>query len=452
MNPLTSYPIPRRYLFAGEWEMNFWDVVWYLAAAGQGVFQTTTPQVTRLMSGLARYDKSACRVARGYFVRLRRRAVEQGELLDLTPADALAEEWGQENPTPHYTHRVGREAFYRLALPDYPNGARQDYALKPAGYVAHGWLRAVQPAIPKRVLNFFFLAAPGHTLRHSREHWLERIQAWSEEECGATLRKDKVEEALDLLLGLRALGAFDDGIALDRSVFAHTPEQAHELASLTASLSAQDPERAALAGQLVTQGGLALSDLARVYAALAEFDGPTERDLLREAVLAQQGSPATGRWARALKAAREKRDAPARRRQNPQKLRSSRAKITFDLGLPQRRTLQFDASVDQAVVVSARLVLRAYVADWKVWGGPVERLALNLTLFDSRGQAVPGADLTLTVRSDWETASRSVDLSAAVQGLPDLREFELLVKAERAVRWVKLHACMELGVWLRSGV
>jgi len=457
----SSYPIPRRYLFASEWEMNFWDVVWYLAAMGSGEFQVTMTEITRLMSGLPRYDRQACRVARGYFVRLRRQAVAQEELLDLTPPQATTEEWQEGEAVLRRTHRVGRESFYRLVIPNYEEQSRRGCILKPAGYVAHGWLRVVEPAIPKRVLNFFFLqpwrddddpARPQDA--HPREHWLRKILRRAEEELGVTLRRDKVETAIDLLLGWRILREGEGEIALDRSVFARPPVEVSDLASAVAAYRAEDQERARLTERLILRGGLPAADYPRVYAALGEFDTPEMQNLLRGSVLAQRGTPVAGRWQRALKGARkmykEKLRSQSRQREKPQRLRSNRVRVAFDLGLPQRRELQFDERVDDAVVVSARLVLRVLVADWKLRSGEVESLTLEIELRDGRGQPVPGTVLSLGVRSDWETVSRRIDFSSAAQGMPDLRRFELVVRVGRVVSWAKLHAYLELGVWPRS--
>jgi hypothetical protein len=117
------YAVPIRFLYGTAAEINFWDVVYFRAHVGAGSFDTSIKELVEQM-GLSRQVVG----------RLRRQAVEQGEL----------------------TEDVSWISGYRftLRIPDFDR-LTKGIVWKPLGYVRNGWHHVVTPAIPKRVLNLY---------------------------------------------------------------------------------------------------------------------------------------------------------------------------------------------------------------------------------------------------------------------------------------------------------
>ena len=114
--------LPRRYTALARRQMDFWDAVYYLAHLGGGRTVVSSQELGAL-TGLDRRKITP----------LLKTALQQGQLRQDVPLNP---------PGPWH---------FELILLHYH--IESDVILKPLGYVAHGWLRLVQPALPKRLLN-----------------------------------------------------------------------------------------------------------------------------------------------------------------------------------------------------------------------------------------------------------------------------------------------------------
>ena len=140
LSPYTAggYPVPIRFLYGTAAEINFWDVVYFHAYAGDGAFDMSTPELIE-QTGLSRQ----------MIGQLRRAAAAHGEIVEDVSFDG--------------GHR------FRVKIPHF-DPLTKGFIWKPAGYVTRGWLRVVTPAIPKRVLNLYLQQPRQRVYRLTPQH------------------------------------------------------------------------------------------------------------------------------------------------------------------------------------------------------------------------------------------------------------------------------------------
>ncbi len=142
-------PLSRRY--GNEWEMNFWDAIYYLATHRGLPIQVTTRTVATLMNGQP-LTNSRYATVRHHFMRYWKKAVAQGWLLEKTPNSQKAEKIN--TGTLRYSYRSTKR-IYIFDLPGCATGPGvASYIAKPRGYIENNWLRVLKGVYPKRLLNF----------------------------------------------------------------------------------------------------------------------------------------------------------------------------------------------------------------------------------------------------------------------------------------------------------
>ncbi len=184
------YAIPIRFLYGTAAEINFWDVVYFQAHQGEGEFDTSTQELVERVG-----------ISRQMIGRLRRQAVEHGELIeDLSWVSG---------------HR------FVLRVPDFER-LRKGVIWKPLGYVRNGWHHIVTPAIPKRVLNLY-LQQPRQQVYNLGPQYIaakcKRRYLQSDERAVTPLNLADVGKALRLLMRLGLLTPEGDGFRLEWQAF-----------------------------------------------------------------------------------------------------------------------------------------------------------------------------------------------------------------------------------------
>jgi hypothetical protein len=227
------YPIPIRFLYGTTAEINFWDVVYFHAHVGAGSFDTSSKELVEQMG-----------LSRQLIGRLRRQAVEQGELTEDVS-------WISGH---RFILRV--PAFDRLT---------KGIVWKPLGYVRNGWHHVVTPAIPKRVLNLYlqqprqrvYRLDPGYIAAKCKRRF-----PYGGTQAVAPLNSGDVGKALQLLVRLGLLVPDGDGLRIDWATFNH-PAPAAGLPfdapdprehPLFRQAAAADPGRAERALELLNTG------------------------------------------------------------------------------------------------------------------------------------------------------------------------------------------------------
>ncbi|MCP4425139.1 MAG: hypothetical protein GY803_11645 [Chloroflexi bacterium] len=222
------YLLPKRHLYSSKkWEINFWDVLYYLAAQHNGSFRVTARDVARLMSGGG--TSAQQEIARQSFVQLRQQAVKNGELHDNTPEEGWSYEYVGDTSAAGYrrTHRMGERSFYHLAIPGYAE-MKRGVILKPVGYIRHGWIRRVEPGLAKQVLNFllsrprrqFDIRNPERLDARPLADWAKEFAARRKKD-GRSVRVARVQKALSSLVDLGLLQACARGYWLDTARLQH---------------------------------------------------------------------------------------------------------------------------------------------------------------------------------------------------------------------------------------
>jgi hypothetical protein len=194
------YPVPIRFLYGTAAEINFWDVVYFRAYENEneneneagGGFDTSTQELVELMG-----------LSRQMIGRLRRHAVERGELIEYVS-------WVSGH---RFLLRVSD--FDRLAM-------AKGVVWKPLGYVHNGWHRVVTPAIPKRVLNLY-LQQPRRQVYCLDPQYIaakcKRRFPDGGTRAVAPLNSADVGQALRLLVRLGLLLPDGDGFRIDWEAF-----------------------------------------------------------------------------------------------------------------------------------------------------------------------------------------------------------------------------------------
>jgi hypothetical protein len=240
------YAVPIRFLYGTAAEINFWDVVYFRAHAGAGHFDASSKELVEQMG-----------LSRQLIGRLRRQAVEQGEL------------------TEDVSWISGRR--FILHIPDFDR-LTKGIVWKPLGYVHNGWHHAVTPAIPKRVLNLY--------LQQPRQRVYRLDTGYIAAKCKrrfphggkavAPLNSGDVGKALRLLVRLGLLVPDGDGFRIDWETFNHPAPSAGP------TFDAPDPREYPLFRQV------AATDLGRAERALellniGHYDMETHfADILRD--------------------------------------------------------------------------------------------------------------------------------------------------------------------------
>jgi hypothetical protein len=184
------YAVPIRFLYGTAAEINFWDVVYFRAHAGAGSFDASTKELVEQIG-----------ISRQLVGRLRRQAVEQGELT--------------EDVSWISGHR------FVLSIPGFDCLAK-GIVWKPLGYVRNGWHHIVTPAIPKRVLNLYlqqprqrvYRLDPGYIAAKCKRHFPH-----GSTEAVTPLNSADVGKALRLLVRLGLLVPDGDGFRVDWATF-----------------------------------------------------------------------------------------------------------------------------------------------------------------------------------------------------------------------------------------
>lgn len=223
------YPYPRSLLYCTEWELNFWDALYSLAAQHYPL-RVTAREVARWMAGETAPKR--LETARQYFIKLRQQSIESGLLIDETPTDLLAEETiiHQENVTRRWTHRRGEASFYHLRLPPLENSdGGRGLIHKPEGYTRFGWIARVQPVLVKQALNFL-LARPHLQQPKDGARPLENlISEFGARRYSAIRHKTNTTQAwqaFEKLIELGLLHTTESGSYLDWRVLQRPPDAA----------------------------------------------------------------------------------------------------------------------------------------------------------------------------------------------------------------------------------
>ncbi len=238
------YPFPFCYRYLPKTALDFWDVVYYLAARRGAAFTTTMKEVCALMTGNASHvDPRKHEAARRAFMAHWKRAVHQGAMAEETELDELAfDSQGTDESGDRYTYRgAGRSYHFRLL--DYPSSG--SYLLKPCGYVERGWIADVQPAFPKRMLNFALSLPKGGGAGplgggHSASFLIRefRREVWEEAAILANYRA--ASTALQWLVGLGLLVKRNGLYLLEEAAFGwDSPTWSRSAAPPAASQSSQ---------------------------------------------------------------------------------------------------------------------------------------------------------------------------------------------------------------------
>ncbi len=190
------YAVPIRFLYGTAAEINFWDAVYFRAHEGGGEFDTSTRELVDQVG-----------VSRQMVGRLRRKAVERGELI--------------EDVSWTSGHR------FVLRVPDFERLAK-GIIWKPLGYVRNVWHHIVTPAIPKRVLNLYlqqprqrvYRLDPAYIAAKCKRRFLHRDD---ERRAGtrsiAPLNSSDVGKALRLLMRMGLLVPDGDGFRIGWDTF-----------------------------------------------------------------------------------------------------------------------------------------------------------------------------------------------------------------------------------------
>jgi hypothetical protein len=226
------YAVPIRFLYGTAAEINFWDVVYFRAHVGAGSFDTSSKELVEQMG-----------LSRQLIGRLRRQAVEQGELA--------------EDVSWISGHR------FILRVPDFDR-LTKGIVWKPLGYVRNGWHHVVTPAIPKRVLNLYlqqprqrvYRLDPGYIAAKCKRRFPYGGKAV------APLNSGDVGKTLQFLVRLGLLVPDGDGLCIDWATFSH-PAPSADLPfdapdprghPLFRQAAAADPGRAERALELLNTG------------------------------------------------------------------------------------------------------------------------------------------------------------------------------------------------------
>ncbi len=187
------YAIPIRFLYGSAAEINFWDVVYFCLHEAGGAFETSTQDLAR-----------RTKLSRQVVGRLRRQALQQGELLDDVS-------WSS-----------GRG--FILRPPNWP--LSKGIVWKPLGYVRNNWHHIVAPAIPKRVLNLY-LQQPRQRVYRLKTRYVaakcKRRFLRDKHRFVAPLNTADVGRALRLLVRLGLLMPAGDGLRIDWESFQSAP-------------------------------------------------------------------------------------------------------------------------------------------------------------------------------------------------------------------------------------
>lgn len=276
------YAVPIRFLYGTAAEINFWDVVYFRAHETGGAFDTLIQELVEQMG-----------LSRQVIGRLRRQAVERGELIeDISWVSG---------------HR------FVLRVPDFDQ-LRKGIVWKPLGYVRNGWHCVVTPAIPKRVLNLYlqqprrwvYRLDPGYIAAKCKRRFPD-----GETHAVAPLNSADVGRSLRLLVRLGLLAPDGDGFRIDWATFSQpapdagpsfdAPDpRAHSLFCKAATV---DPDRAGWALELLDIGHydveIHFSDIFRDLAYVRSDDYP----LLKAKVYRRRNRPpGPNRWHNTWKA------------------------------------------------------------------------------------------------------------------------------------------------------
>ena len=335
-----SYKIPIRHLNGTAAGMNFWDAVYYLAAAngrvihsGECIIETSVGELTEL-TGLTRQSVAKLRATAG----------GSGE---------VTEGAGFVFP------ETGRQGF-ELFLHGYAK-LTKGIVWKPAGYVGNGWLKVLDTGprmahIPRRVLNIFF------------QKPRQRVYRVTRQELRARARKPKrkhppemveIDRALALLIQLELLEMVEGGYAVLWRTFgqpaatprapALPPDPLTHPAVIAALEKA--PEQAQLALDLLRLGRYDLElHFAPIFRDL-RFLRPADTPLLRRKTSRHRHKPAEpGKWAYTWKRFQ------ADLKKRTETVQSETLWLDMEPTGQAEGTLAFAPDLDPAALLWARLV------------------------------------------------------------------------------------------------
>ncbi len=188
------YAAPIRLLYGTAAESNFWDVVFYHAWQDNGVFDTSTYELSQ-ETGLTRQTIG----------QLRHQAVAVGEIEEDSSLIS------------------GRR--FVLRVPNF-GAMTQGILWKPQGYIRNQWHHAIEAAIPKRVLNLY-LQQPRQSIYHLSPQYIAakcKRRYWDgDRQPDAPLNLADVSKALRLLVQLGLFIPQNEGYRIAWERFNQSP-------------------------------------------------------------------------------------------------------------------------------------------------------------------------------------------------------------------------------------
>ncbi len=392
------YPIPIRFLYGTAAEINFWDVIYFRAYAGEGAFETSTHELVEQTG-----------VSRQMIGELRQEAIEHEELVE------------------EISFESGRR--FRLKVPHFDQ-QKKGSVWKPLGYVENGWLRAVTPAIPKRVLNLY-LQQPRQWIYHLSPRYIaakcQRQFLYRSPRSIGPLNAADVSGALRLLIQLGVLLPDDDGLRIDWAAFNRpaptTPARFNSIDPHTHPMfverAAIDPARAERALELVLMGQYDLeTHFVDIFNDLAYLHRDDDYRLLRHKVHARRAKlPGPNRWKETWRVFHHDLKRRAAERRGP--------KVTLTLSPAAPSIAPLPIAVDAPRSIAALVAIARVEWPWYVQAAAPVQLDVLLSdqVLFTRSLGVGEGEVRFALRPDqWADALNNLVLRARCdQPLPSVR-------------------------------
>lgn len=380
-----GYFLPLAHRYGSEWEMNFWDAIYYLAAHRGLPLGVTARTVATLMAGGV-LDEERYIAVRHHFMRYWKEAVQAGWLIERTPSHQKAVKIN--TGTLRYSYR-GSKRLYHFDLAKDSLG--QGYLLKPRGYIENGWLGAISGVYPKRLLNFLLSQSPWPQV-YPLAALINDFRIQLKETADLSSHPDLILEALDQLQRLNLIICTDGHCQLNLSSLAAPPPgrliQAAGLAFQADWLTAQveDPVRAQLALNVLKLSHWPQSHFWRVYRDLANLDNRHLEQVRRH--LTNPASTSLD-WTDFLQQIRLTKLGPAAVYEAPLEKQSfdfsRQAAWRLPLPLPKEARLRLEIGGVPALL-SARLFIK--LSQPIVPSANPEGIAVTIALVNSTGQVI----------------------------------------------------------------
>ncbi|MBN1991090.1 MAG: hypothetical protein JW953_00185 [Anaerolineae bacterium] len=283
------YYLPLCYGYGNNWQMNFWDAVYYLAVHQGLPIRVTTPAIVTLMAGQP-LPSNRYETLRHHFMSHWKAAVEAGELAECTPDSQKAEK--SNTGTLRLSYR-GPGRVYLFDLPGYhPHPHPKNNIIKPRGYIENGWSKAVSGVYAKRLLNFLFSQNNGRQPAQSSPA-ADVINEFQAMAAGISwsIHPGRVKKALRLLVKLGLVNYHCGHCCLNLAAFAGPPPspagdnaQTGQIVFLADWLTAQveDRHRANLAGEIVRRGAWSPLLFWRIYNEVRQLSEPQQQRLCQK--------------------------------------------------------------------------------------------------------------------------------------------------------------------------